>query len=469
MVSSRIPSPDVFQKQDFLVFNNCFKDIFKGRENLKVLLSLSGGSDSVLLLYLMLRFFESNKNNITVAHINHNLRINSIDDQKFILELGTVLKVETIIRQLNPSEKTKKESIEAWAREGRYNILNELAIETKSDVIVTGHHKNDQVETILKNLSEQAGLYGLSGMKIEYKNIIRPLLSFSKNQLNKMIDKYNIPHIYDSSNDNLNFKRNFIRKQILKPWENHDNEVVESIATAGSNFQEYQNALQFFINDYISNHISQIKKGYFSISKNAFSKIPLIARVLVLQNLTSSLGRLRKYDFENIKNFIINKKIGNIYKSRFGWILLNDRIQFLLQIDQVNIKKVKTRIYEGKKINYNEYEYILKRVDKSSKFSVDPNIELFELDKIKNQKLYLRLWRSGDNFSPLGMLGNQKVSDYLINKKVNQFEKWNQVVLVAEEKIIWLCGHRIDSSVKVSNSSKNILEIKRVEKSNPQL
>ena len=159
MVSSPIPNPDVFQDKDFLVFNKCFKNIFKGRENVKILVSLSGGSDSVLLLYLMLRFFQSNNQNITAAHINHNLRTNSIDDQKFIAELGKVLKVETIIRQLNPIDKTKKESIESWAREGRYKILNELAIETESDVIVTGHHKNDQVETILKNLSEQAGLY----------------------------------------------------------------------------------------------------------------------------------------------------------------------------------------------------------------------------------------------------------------------------------------------------------------------
>ena len=111
----------------------------------------------------------------------------------------------------------------------------------------------------------------------------------------------------------------------------------------------------------------------------------------------------------------------------------------------------------------------MKRVGKSLKLSADPNIELFELDKINNQKLYLRLWRSGDSFSPLGMSGDQKVSDYLINKKINQFEKWNQVVLLAGEKIIWLCGHRIDNSVKVSNLSKNIVEIKRVAQSNPQL
>jgi len=464
LVSAQLPSPDVFQEKDFLVFNNCFKNVFKGKENLKILLSVSGGSDSVLLLFLMLRFFERNKDNIKIVHINHNLRNNSIEDQKFVLELGRNLKVDTFIRQLDPSKKTKKESIESWARQGRYRILNELVLETNSDIIVTGHHKNDQVETILKNLSEQTGLYGLGGMKIEYKNIVRPLLSFSKNELNKMIDKYCIPYKDDSSNENINLKRNFIRKQILKPWENHDNEIIQSIATAGSNFQEYQNALLFFINNFISKHISKIKKDYFTISKNEFNKIPLIARVLVFQVLTSSLGRLRKHDFVNIKTFTNSKKIGNIYKSRFGWSLLNDRDQFLLKISDTDIKINKTRIFEGKKVNLNEYEYIFRRANKSLKFSNNPNIELIELDKIKNRNLYLRFWKSGDSFSPLGMVGNQKVSDYLINRKINQFEKWEQVVLVAEEKIIWLCGHRIDSSVKVSNSSKNIIEIKRVAK-----
>ena len=466
MVSTRLPNPDIFKEKDFSVFNKRFKNIFKGKEKLKILLSVSGGSDSVLLLYLMLRFYEGKKDNIKVAHINHNLRDNSIEDQNFVLKLGRELKVDTLIRQLNPNKRIKKEGIESWARQERYRVLNELAVETCSDIIVTGHHKNDQVETILKNLSEQAGLFGLGGMKIEYKNILRPLLSFSKNQLNRMIDKYGIPHIEDSSNDNLNIKRNFIRKQILKPWANNDNEVIESIAIAGSNFQEYQNALLFFINDFISKHISQIKKDCFLISNNDFNKIPLIARVLVLQVFTKSLGRLRKYDFENIKTFINNKKVGHIYKSRFGWALLNDRTQFLLKMNNADKKIKQTYISPGSKVNFNEYEYILKICSRSSKFSIDPNIELIELDRIKNKKLHLRLWRNGDTFKPLGMSGNQKVSDYLINQKVNQFEKLEQVVLVAGEKIIWLCGHRIDDSVKISNSSENIIEIRRVPSSN---
>ena len=466
MVSARLPVPNIFQEEDFSAFNKCFKNVFKGKEKLKILVSISGGSDSVLLLYLMLRFNSGEKDNIKIAHVNHNLRDNSIEDQNFVLKLGKHLKVNTLIRQLNPKKRAKKESIESWARQERYRVLNELAVQTCSDIIVTGHHKNDQVETILKNLSEQAGLFGLGGMKIEYKNIIRPLLSFSKNQLNKMIDKYGIPHIEDSSNNNLNLKRNFIRKEILKPWANNDNEVIESIAMAGSYFQEYQNALLFFINDFISKYISQIKKDCSLINKNDFNKIPLIARVLVLQVMTTSLGRLRKHDFENIKTFINNKKVGHIYKSRFGWVLLNDRTKFLLKMNDADKKNEYIYISLGNKINFNEYEYILKTCNRRKKFSRDPNIELIDLDKIKNKKLHLRFWRKGDSFKPLGMLGNQKVSDYLINKKVNQFEKMEQVVLVAEEKIIWLCGHRIDDSMKISSSSENIIEIRRTVRSN---
>ena len=84
--------------------------------------------------------------------------------------------------------------------------------------------------------------------------------------------------------------------------------------------------------------------------------------------------------------------------------------------------------------------------------------------KIKDKKLRLRLWKNGDCFRPLGMSGKQKISDYLINNKINQFEKSKQTVLLADDKIIWLCGHRIDERVKISNTTKKVLSISRFER-----
>ena len=96
--------------------------------------------------------------------------------------------------------------------------------------------------------------------------------------------------------------------------------------------------------------------------------------------------------------------------------------------------------------------------------SSNPNIEFIDQSKIKDKKLRLRLWENGDYFRPLGMSGKQKISDYLINNKINQFEKLKQTVLLADDKIIWLCGHRIDERVKISNTTKKVLSISRFER-----
>ena len=96
--------------------------------------------------------------------------------------------------------------------------------------------------------------------------------------------------------------------------------------------------------------------------------------------------------------------------------------------------------------------------------SENPNVEYIDQHKIKNKKLQLRVWREGDAFRPLGMSGKQKISDFLTNKKLNRFEKFNQSVLCADDEIIWLCGHRIDDRYKISDETTKFISLKRVKK-----
>ena len=459
-----IPKPDIIDHKYLIKYFNHFKSLFNRKKPPKILLAVSGGSDSILLVYLFLRFFDDHKDNIKIVHINHNIRFNSYKDEEFVKKIGKELEVETYSWHLDPNSRTKKDSLESWARNCRYKILKEFLFESKFDFIVTGHHKNDQAETILKNISEKTGLFGLGGIKSINQKIVRPLLPFSKRELMSIIEKYDIPYINDDSNDQLNFKRNFIRKKILDPWFEEDSEVLNAIYESGLYFSKYQESMIYFIKDFIKNNIKCNINNHILIDKNKFGNIPDLARVMVIQVLTNSLGQLRKFDFDDINNILSKDRVGNIYKSRFGYEILNDRDSFIIKKRNAPKKYDDVEILVGEKFQFFDYEYIFEESKLNKNLSKNPNIELIDFSKIKNKKLILRLWKNGDYFRPLGMSGKQKVSDYLINKKINQFEKLKQAVLLADKNIIWLCGHRIDERVKISNTTKNVLSLSRFER-----
>ena len=381
------------------------------------------------------------------------------------MKVGLELGINTYIKQLNPELKSNDESIESWARKERYKLLSEILIESNSNVILTGHHKNDQVETILKNISEKTGLFGLGGMKSINKNLIRPLLPFTKSELMRIIDKYKIPYVKDSSNNELRFRRNFIRKKVLGPWILDDNKIIDSIAESGKNFSDYQQSLIYFINKFVRKKLSKLSNGQVLIKKKHIKKLPLLARVMVFQVLTNSLGQFRKYDFKDIANFIETNNIGSLYYSRFGWCLLEDRKCYILSKESITKKNKMIDIQLGKETCFLEYDYMCKEINFGFEKSENPNIEYIDKYKIKNKKLQLRVWREGDAFRPLGMSGKQKISDFLTNKKLNRFEKFNQSVLCADNKIIWLCGHRIDDRYKISDETTKFISLYRAKRS----
>ena len=464
MTDFKIPNPLIINEKYLTKYFEHFDFIFKKKKDLRVLLAFSGGSDSMLVLYLLLRYFKGNSQAINIAHINHNIRNDSFKDETFVAKVGLELGINTYIRQLNPKLKSNDESIESWARKERYKLLSEILIESNSNIILTGHHKNDQAETILKNISEKTGLFGLSGMKSINKNLMRPLLPFTKLELMKIIDKYKIPYVYDSSNDELRFKRNFIRKKVLSPWVLNDNNIVDSIAESGANFSEYQQSLIYFINEFIQKNVSDLQNGQVLIEKKHINKLPSLAKVMVVQVLTNSLGQFRKYDFQDIKNFIQKNITGSLYTSRFGWCLLADRKYYILSKESRAKKNRTIDLPLGKTTSFLDYDYICKEINSGFRKSENPNVEYVDQHKIKNKKLQLRVWRKGDAFRPLGMLGKQKISDFLTNKKLNRFEKFNQPVLCADDKIIWLCGHRIDDRYKINDKTTKFISLNRAKR-----
>ena len=123
------------------------------------------------VLYILIKYLKFDKERIIICHVNHHLRNDSDIDESFVSILGSKLNIETHIRHLNPKMMSRGESVESWARNGRYDLLENIKIETKADWIITAHHANDQAETILMNIAEKTGLFGLGGMKAINNNI----------------------------------------------------------------------------------------------------------------------------------------------------------------------------------------------------------------------------------------------------------------------------------------------------------
>ena len=161
----------------------------------KFVLAVSGGADSILLLYLFCKYFESNIKRLIIAHVNHSLRNDSGVDENFVLMLGKKFRINTHVKKLDPKTISKSDSTESWARKHRYDFLSTIMDKADANWVVTGHHANDQAETILMNISNKTGLFGLGGMKEVNKQIIRPLLPYTKVQLLEVLRKYSIPFL----------------------------------------------------------------------------------------------------------------------------------------------------------------------------------------------------------------------------------------------------------------------------------
>ena len=461
MKINRIPSPkiinDSFTDKIFRHFDVLLGEI---KEH-KFVLSVSGGADSVLLLYLFYKYFESDTKRLIIAHVNHSLRKDSSIDENFVLKLGEKLRIKTYIKKLDPKTISKGDSTESWARKQRYDFLRNIMKKAEAKWVVTGHHANDQAETILMNISDKTGLFGLGGMKEINNNIIRPLLPYTKVQLIELLRKYSIPYLEDPTNRDNNFKRNFLRNNVIALWSERNDDLIESITATGRNFKDWQDGMLYFVNDFIENNLIKNKNNHLLIDKNSFSKLPIFGRVCVLQVLTNSIGSLRRPQIENIKDFLNKEVVGNKCFAINGFVILNDRDSVIINRKKIK-KSVPLELKIGNNYNFDNYVYNVRKYSKNVRFSSSSDDELIDLEAIKNKKLILRYWCSGDRFKPLGMSGMQKISDYLINNKINLFQKDQQTVLTADDQIIWVCGQRIDDSVKVNNSTKNILRIRRM-------
>ncbi len=226
--------PDFDFENIFSIFQDSFLKNIKKNENYEILVAYSGGIDSTVLLYLADKLAKQEKINISAIHVNHNINVDSKKWENHCKNFCKNIDIPLIIKNIN-IELNSKESIEESARNKRYTAI--YSIMKENTVMMTGHHADDQVETFFYNLFRGAGVKGLSSMpeiRLAKKGIhLRPLLGFNKNTLKDFANQFDLDFITDSSNENINFSRNYIRSEILpvieKKWPNYSKTIQRAI------------------------------------------------------------------------------------------------------------------------------------------------------------------------------------------------------------------------------------------------
>ncbi len=427
------------------------KKLFKKKD--KILVAVSGGADSVVLLDLLVNAGYT----CAIAHCNFQLRDEESDnDQKFVKELSVKYGLALFVNSFETEKiaSQKNISIEMAARELRYKWFNELVQQHNYQYIATAHHKNDSVETLLLNLARGTGLKGLTGIPLKNNNIVRPLLFANKSQILEHCKKFDLQFRLDKTNLQSIYNRNKVRNKIIPLFEEINPAFQQNISNNINRFQEIQQIFTIEINNKKNTCIKKDKSNVFID----------INKLLYLKPLRTYLFEfLRPYNFSNqiIDNIIlaINSSSGKQFFSSTHR-LVKDRNNFIIT-EIKNTTDKEYQIYDNQKniiINEKQNDELILNIKKYlqyNDFKINRNKKYAYLDLDKLEfPLVLRKWKTGDYFYPFGMKKRKKISDFFIDQKFSLLEKENTWLLTSNNLIVWVVGHRIDNRFAIKNNSK---------------
>ena len=387
-------------------------DLFE--ENSFFIIGVSGGPDSMALLYL-LHMLDVEALSV---HINYGKRGKESDkDQELVEQMSHAWGFECCSIRLEPEEATG-ENFQNWARKKRYQYFRDLRGAYKADAIVTAHHQDDQLETILQKLFRGSSPSAWQGMSVWNGELFRPLLSFSKQEILDFCKAEAVPYRMDKSNKNSEFARNFIRNEFTQTMDDLFPGWQKNILDLPRLGKTFENSMT-----YISDQVTSKN----NILLNEFSKLPEELKPAVLKTILDQAGMKGDYSRGQLKQLSEiellqtgkNLKIGSMTLTR-------DRDRIHLQAEQKTVV-ISKEIDEAKA----RKGWKLKNLLIELKPKPLP-LPALRLDSSKLEwPLQIRNWNAGDEFQPLGMDGSQKVSDHLTNRKIPT---------TSREKALVLCG-----------------------------
>ncbi|MGA9406843.1 MAG: tRNA lysidine(34) synthetase TilS [Bacteroidota bacterium] len=423
----------------------------------KVLVAVSGGIDSVVLLDLLVTLSVEWKLQLVILHVNHQLRGDeAIADEKFVESLakGYRLRLFTARVETKREAKRKKISIQEAARNLRYAFFLVKKSELHADVIATAHNANDNAETLLLNFIRGTGIDGIAGIPVQRDSasIIRPLLFATRQEIVAYARERGLKFREDSSNLSDKYSRNFLRRQVIPLLEKRVNpSLVKSLSSSSAIFKSCAEYLRGHIQSAWSSVVSENDGEILFLKRELRRQHPYMQHMIVHD---AFLGRGIEPSAERIAVVLslLDAEKGSRVDCGNGWRAENDSNHILLSLRSATPGFSFVLMKEGK-VTSDFFSLSVKKCKNvPNKLGAHSSTEYVDAVKVKFP-LCVRSWKEGDAFVPLGMKHRKKVSDLFIDMKISRAEKSRIPILESDGNIVWVAGCRIDERYKITPAS----------------
>lgn len=438
----------------------------------RIVAAVSGGPDSIAMLYILLNLRRNWGIQIHLAHLNHMFRgEESQEEAEFVNRLAAKLGVTGTVENINVPAYIKKTGLspEDAARRVRYSFLRKVAKEQKASVIATAHHANDQAETVLLHLLRGSGPEGLAAMAPREGDLVRPLLEVSREEIIKYCLDNRLEYRLDSSNQDQCYLRNKVRLKLVPGLKELNPQIVATLARTADICRLENDFLNQLVEEALVQVLINRTDGEAIVDLNRLLLFhPAIRRRAVrklVDSFTRQIGVLSYRHTEMLLELSTGKKIflpGGLSARRDY-----NRLTICFQNDKLSRDKkakeaVPVPLTVPGKVTIPDFN-----IEVKAEIGLWPEEraeegELRALFKpeILTDDLWIRARKAGDRFQPQGLMGTKKLKDFFIDEKIPRTVRDKIPLLVSGTKIIWIIGYRIAEGVSVTGRDKKALIIK---------